>query len=205
MESVNEISGYLSPHSDEMNTAMDYNDNVDEGDSADETISQKEKIKKSLKQTKVEAKLASASKPKSVFRYKYIPMRLSAEERKLLQVLESALEVCEYTDVVDVTFSHTKKSKLSRIIESLVDVLSIACGLIVSSNLSKGEGIVADRSLNDNVPLFTDLFEIGRRYKVMNPSKLRGSYGKLMYLLMDSESYHVKQDLRINFVKPILT
>lgn len=43
--------------------------------------------------------------------------------------------------------------------------------------------------------------QIGRRYKVMNPSKLRGSYGKLMYLLMDSESYHVKQDLRINFVK----
>lgn len=50
----------------------------------------------------------------------------------LLNVLTNALEVCEYTDVVDVTFSHTRKSKLSRIMESLVDILSISAGLVVS-------------------------------------------------------------------------
>lgn len=63
----------------------------------------------------------------------YIPLRLSEGERKLLVVLENALEVCEYTDVVDVTFSHTRKSKQSRIIESLIDTLSISCGLMVWS------------------------------------------------------------------------
>lgn len=113
--------------------------------------------------------------------------------------------MCEYTDVVDVTFSHTRKSKMSRIIESLVDVLSISCGLIVANNLSKGEAIVSGRSLNDNVPLFADLFEIGRRHKVTNPSKMRATYGKLVYLLMDSESHSVKSELRIDFVKPLLT
>jgi len=34
---------------------------------------------------------------------------------------------------------------------------------------------------------------------------MRDSYGKLMYVLMDTESYHIKSDLKISFVKPILT
>ena len=62
---------------------------------------------------------------------KHIPMRLTEDERRLLSVLENALEVCEYTDTVDVTYSHTGKSKQSRIIASLIDVLSISCGLLV--------------------------------------------------------------------------
>jgi hypothetical protein len=34
---------------------------------------------------------------------------------------------------------------------------------------------------------------------------MRNTYGKLMYLLMDAESALVKSELKINFVKPILT
>ena len=77
-------------------------------------------------------------------RCKHIPMRLTEEERKLLAVLENALDVCEYTDVVDVTFSHTRKNKHARIMESLVDVLSISCGLLMSNNLTKGKYMTSD-------------------------------------------------------------
>ena len=38
--------------------------------------------------------------------------------------------------------------------------------------------------MEDNVGLFADIFEIGRRYKIMNPGKMRDTYGKLMFILM---------------------
>lgn len=59
---------------------------------------------------------------------KFIPMRLTQEERVTLSILESALDVSEYTDTVDV-FSRTPKS--DRIISGLVDMLSISSGLMV--------------------------------------------------------------------------
>jgi hypothetical protein len=37
-----------------------------------------------------------------------------------------------------------------------------------------------------------DVFEIGRRYKIMNPEKMRSEFGKLMYMLMDSADTHVQ-------------
>lgn len=157
------------------------------------------------KMEKGSSSTGSTTRVLPVEHYRWIPLRLSEHERSLLNVLVSALEVCEYTDVVDVTFSHTRKSKTSRIMESLVDILSIASGLMLATDLVKGEQLVSGKTLNDNVPFFAELFEIGRRYKIMNPSRLRSTYGKLMYLLMDAESYQIKSELQINFVKPILT
>jgi hypothetical protein len=55
------------------------------------------------------------------------------------------------------------------------------------------------------VPLFAQIFEIGRRYKIMNPGKMRDTYGKLMFMLMDTESYQIKQELKLDFIRPIQT
>ena len=49
---------------------------------------------------------------------------------------------------------------------------------------SSGEALLAGKQLEDNVGLFADIFEIGRRYKIMNPGKMRDTYGKLMFILM---------------------
>ena len=39
----------------------------------------------------------------------------------------------------------------------------------------------------------------------MNPGKMRDTYGKLMFMLMDTESFAVKQELKLDFIRPILT
>ena len=118
----------------------------------------------------------------------FIPLRLDADERKLLKVLESALEVCEYTDTVDVTFSHLKKSKASRMWTSLIDILNINQGLLISTNLTQGEAMFSGKTHDQNIYLYANMFEIGRRYKMMNPSKMKDTYGKLIYMLMDTET-----------------
>ena len=92
-------------------------------------------------------------------------LRLDSTERSLLKVLESALDVSEYTDVVDVTFSHLKKSKTSRMMSSLVDTLNITEGLIISTNLSQGEAMFGGKNHDDNISFYATIFEIGRRYK----------------------------------------
>lgn len=136
----------------------------------------------------------------------FTPIRLNEEERLLLEVLNQTLEVSEYTDVVDVTFSHTRKSKESRILESLVDLFSTMSGLLLAINLTKGEKTVSGKTLDENFDLYTTILEVGRRYKIMNPTKMRNTYGKLMHIMMDLESEFVKHKLGGHaFFKDILT
>jgi hypothetical protein len=55
-------------------------------------------------------------------------LRLTVAERRILDVLENALNVSDYTDTVDVW---ARKQKTSRIFEGLRDTLSISLGLTV--------------------------------------------------------------------------
>ena len=135
-------------------------------------------------------------------RAKYIPMRLTPEERKKLRLLEAALHVSEYTDVVDV-FSY--RSKTQRITRQLKEICAIMCGLVVASDYRAGQKLIVDKEFKDNEAFFQDVFEIGRRHKVMNPEKMRSEYGKLIFLLQDSQSEEVQELLGFKLVKPLQT
>ena len=59
--------------------------------------------------------------------------RSTTSNMSVLHVLESALEICDETMMSDVTYSNNGASKLSRVVASFLDLLSIANGILVSS------------------------------------------------------------------------
>lgn len=132
----------------------------------------------------------------------FIPMRLSYEERHLLHLLEAALSVSEYTDKVDI-LSYTSKSK--RIVAQLKEMCSVLAGLVVASNLKIGQALIEDKNFEDNADWYKNIFEIGRRYKIMNPERMRATFGKLCYMVMDSRLPEIESHMEFNLYKPIKT
>ena len=135
-------------------------------------------------------------------RAKYIPLRLDMEERKLLRLLEAALHVSEYTDHVDVV---TFRGKTQRITRQLKEICAIMCGLVVATDYRAGQELIKDKDFETNAFFFQRAFEIGRRHKVMNPEKMRAEYGKMIYLLQDSQSDEVQELLGFKLVRPMRT
>ncbi|KAK9836379.1 hypothetical protein WJX84_009511, partial [Apatococcus fuscideae] len=135
-------------------------------------------------------------------RAKFIPLRLTLDERRLLRLLEAALSVSEYTDKVDVL---AMRSKVQRVHLQIKDICAILSGLVVAQNYKKGQQLITDRSFKDNAPFFQECFELGRRYKVMNPDRMRSEYGKLVYMLMDSADTEIQDLLEFKCVRPLRT
>ncbi|ODV88883.1 hypothetical protein CANCADRAFT_32332 [Tortispora caseinolytica NRRL Y-17796] len=148
------------------------------------------------------AESSSKSASEILERSKYIPLRLTADERKLLRLLEAALNVSEYTDKIDI-LAYTSKTK--RIVQQLREMCSVLAGLVVASDIDLGQEIFQDKEFSDNAQWYQDIFEIGRRYKVMNPDKLRDTFGKLMYMIMDSRLPEVKMHMEFDLYKPMVT
>jgi len=135
-------------------------------------------------------------------RSKHVPLRLTLEERKLLRLCEAALDVSEYTDKVDIL---SWKNKTGRIHEQIRDICAVLSGLAVAANYEVGQKMIKDRSFEDNAEYFADVFEIGRRHKILNPERMRTDYGKLIHLLMDSQSPEVQRLLEFQLVKRVST
>ncbi|CEP10523.1 hypothetical protein [Parasitella parasitica] len=135
-------------------------------------------------------------------RSKTVPLRLNAEERQYLRLLDAALNVSEYTDKIDI-ISYSNKSK--RIVGQIRDLCAIISGLLVSGDYKTGAQLFAKNNVRENAEIFQRIFEVGRRHKIMNPEKMRSTYGKLMYMLMDSVIPDVENYLGFSCVTPIKT
>lgn len=119
-----------------------------------------------------------------VERAKYIPVRLTLSERKYLRLLEAALNVSEYTDKIDTIGFGLSKAK--RIVHQIRELCAIMSGLVLSADYKQGQELFQDRDFAANDEFYQMIFELGRRHKIMNPDKMRSTYGKLIYLLQVS-------------------
>jgi len=135
-------------------------------------------------------------------RVKFIPVRLTINERKMLRLCEASLNVSEYTDKVDIL---TWKSKTGRIHEQIRDICAILSGLAVAADYEVGQKMIKDRSFEENSAYFSSVFEIGRRHKILNPESMRTDYGKLIHMLMDSQNPDIQRLLEFKLVKKVRT
>ncbi|KAJ7437095.1 hypothetical protein B0H11DRAFT_2255658 [Mycena galericulata] len=138
-----------------------------------------------------------------VERSKFIPLRLNLAERKYLRLLEAALSVSEYTDKIDTIGFGLSKAK--RIVQQIRELCAIMSGLLLSADYKRGQELFTDRDFQANAEFYQLIFELGRRHKIMNPEKMRTTYGKLIYLLQDSQSPEVEDLLSFSCVRPIKT
>jgi len=136
-----------------------------------------------------------------VERTKYIPLRLTYEERKYLRLLEATLNVSEYTDKIDII---VYSSRAKRIVNQIKEFCSILSGLVLSADYREGQRLFQNKSFEDNEEFFQTIFEIGRRYKITTPEKMP-DYGKLIYLLQDSQIEEIKDMLGFNCCTPLKT
>lgn len=116
-----------------------------------------------------------------VDRAKFIPLRLTLGERKYLRLLEAALSVSEYTDKIDTIGFGLSKAK--RIVHQIRELCAIMSGLVLAADYKQGQELFQDKDFESNSEFYQQIFELGRRHKIMNPEKMRTTYGKLIYLL----------------------
>jgi hypothetical protein len=121
-------------------------------------------------------------------RVKYIPVRLSYSQRKKLRLLNAVLNVNDYTNKVDDPRyeGQEKSNSRDRLTEQTKNIAAFLNGMLLSVDYNEGQKLLkGDVNYVDYKEVFEELVEIGRRYKIMNPEKMRTEYGKLIYLLQD--------------------
>eukprot|EP00981_Chlorochromonas_danica_P000795 scaffold192_cov320-Ochromonas_danica.AAC.6 len=134
-------------------------------------------------------------------RAKYIPLRLTYEERKTLRLVAATISVSDYTTAIDVVY----KNKARRYHNQLQYIVAFLTGVVASLNYADGQKVVEDRNFDSYQATLQTVLEIARRYKITNPEKLRSEYGKLIYLMQDAVSKEIRPLLGVDIHLPIKT
>ena len=135
-------------------------------------------------------------------RARYIPVRLSYDERKHLRQCKALMRGHEYTQKVD---GKKYKSAARRTHAKAKAITSVLTGMITCLSSEAGKNLAKEKDFTRYHKAIQTLFEIGRRYKIMNPDRMRGEYGKMLYLLQDCAQEDLTEHLGFNAVVPVKT
>ncbi|CAD7963112.1 unnamed protein product [Amoebophrya sp. A25] len=144
-------------------------------------------------------------------RAKFVPIRLSYNERPYLRLIEGATAVSTYTDRVDSMLVTDKNGQLNPRLEQrktgvlIKQMCATLCGMVVAQDYDKGQALLHDRDFAKYSHFLRAVFEIGRRYKILNPERMREAYGKMMYMLQDSNRSEIKELLDFSCVQEVRT
>jgi len=142
---------------------------------------------------------AEAAGREMLERCRYIPLRLSHGERKVLRLVEAALRVSGYVDRVDSAALEGKAAKRQQL--QLRGITKILRGLVVAAD--PGRCTAHSQSFADDAPLLRACFEVARRYKILNPELMRSEYGTLVNLLQDASA--LADEFGVDCVRPVET
>merc|ERR1712137_1200721 len=137
-------------------------------------------------------------------RAKFVPMRLSYDERKYLRLIDATMHVSHYTDHMDVP-QVSKMSPARKLALQMRQLCAILTGMQVAHDYEKGRQLVQSRDFSSRAVFCQTALEIGRRYKILNPERMRDSYGKLLYFLQDSRRPDVTELLEFDSVTRVRT
>lgn len=132
---------------------------------------------------------------------KYIPLRLTMQERKTQRLMRGIIQASSYTDKVD-NESLAPPKRIAVIGREIGNALS---GFIAALDIGAGCQFMREKQFGPFQTVIVEAIEYCRRYKIMNPDLLRTDYVKFLYLLQDAVRHDVIATLGFNPVSPVLT
>jgi hypothetical protein len=99
-----------------------------------------------------------------VERSKYIPLRLTHKERKMLHLLEASLNVSQYTDRVDVVINNENQNQnqnqqqMKILKTKIVDISAILTGLLVAADYKTGQTLLQHKDFKEYEGFFSGNF-----------------------------------------------
>jgi len=137
-------------------------------------------------------------------RAKFVPMRLTYDERKYMRLIDSTIHVSKYTDQLDAGKGGGANVARKLAIQ-MRQLCAILTGIMVAHSYERGQQLMQSREYGGKAAFFQTVLEIGRRYKILNPERMRDSYGKLMYFMQDSRKPEVRELLEFDSVVRVRT
>merc|ERR1719311_1622236 len=112
------------------------------------------------------------------------------------------MHVSHYTDHMDSSASAAgaggRNNAARKLALQMKQLCAILTGMQVAHSYEQGQQLMQSREFAGRSAFFQTVLEIGRRYKTLNPERMRDSYGKLMYFLQDSRKTDVRELLEFD-------